>query len=346
MSKASPTRHYFTNGHLEEEVFKRQPEGFVEEGKEHLVCKLKQSLYGLKQSPRCWNSTLDTHLKGMGYVQSTNDPCIYTTSEGDFSIIGVYVDDFVIAAESSDKIEQVKTAPSQKFDVKDLGKLHYFILQKYSMVEAKPVKTPVSVSSKLLKASEEDELVDQCLYQSPVGSLLYLATRSRPDIAFTVNNVARFCSKPTKHHWMAVKQILRYLRGTTRFGLLYTKGAESEVLVGYADADWEGDCNDYKSTSGYVFQIGGTAVTWKSKKQSCVALSIAEAEYMALSSAAQEAVWVQELNSDLRDQQSQPILILEDNQSTISMAKNTADQNTSTSNTTSSENRSTVARFV
>ena len=111
---------------------------------------------------------------------------------------------------------------------------------------------------------------------------------------------------------MAVKRILRYLRGTTRFGLLYTKGAESEVLVGYADADWEGDCNDYKSTSGYVFQIGGTAVTWKSKKQSCVALSIAEAEYMALSSAAQEAVWVQELNSDLRDQQSQPILILED----------------------------------
>ena len=93
----------FLNGHLEEEMFMRQPEGFVEEGKEHLVCKLKQSLYGLKQSPRCWNSTLDAHLKGMGYVQSTNDPCIYTTSEGDFSIIGVYVDDFVIAAERSNK---------------------------------------------------------------------------------------------------------------------------------------------------------------------------------------------------------------------------------------------------
>ena len=117
----------FLNGHLEEEVFMRQPEGFVEKGKQHLVCRLKQSLYGLKQSPRCWNSTLDAHLKDMGYVQSTNDPCIYTTTDGELSIIGVYVDDFVIAGKSSERIEQVKAAISQKFDVKDLGELHYFL---------------------------------------------------------------------------------------------------------------------------------------------------------------------------------------------------------------------------
>ena len=99
------------------------------EGKEHLVCRLKQSLYGLKQSPscRCWNYTLDIHLKSMGYVQSTSDPCIYTSSEGETSIIGVYVDDFVIAAERPEKIEEVKVALAQKFDVKDLGKLHYFL---------------------------------------------------------------------------------------------------------------------------------------------------------------------------------------------------------------------------
>ena len=94
---------------------------------EHLVCRLKQSLYGLKQSPRCWTSTLDAHLKSMGYVQSTSDPCIYTSTEGEISIIGVYVDDFVIATESSERIEQVKAALSQKFDVKDLGSLHYFL---------------------------------------------------------------------------------------------------------------------------------------------------------------------------------------------------------------------------
>ena len=200
----------------------KQPEGFVVEGKEHLVCKLKQSLYGLKQSPRCWNSMLDAHLKGMGYVQCTNDPCIYTLAGGETIIIGVYVDDFVIAGKSSERIEQVKTSLSEKFDVKDLGELHYFlgvqivqdhkrgtvwmgqptfaesVLQKYNMSEAKSVKTPVSLNSKLLKASGECELVDQFLYQSAVGSLFYLATRSRPDIAFAINNVTRFCSKPTE----------------------------------------------------------------------------------------------------------------------------------------------------
>ena len=119
----------FLNGHLEDKVFMKQPEGFVVEGKEHLVCRLKQSLYGLKQSPRCWNSTLEAHLKDMGYVQSTNDPCIYTLTEGELSIIGVYVDDFVIAGESSEGIEQVKTALTQKFDVKDLGELHYLGVQ-------------------------------------------------------------------------------------------------------------------------------------------------------------------------------------------------------------------------
>ena len=182
-------------------------------------------------------------------------------------------------------------------------------------------KTPVNANSKLVKASEESELADQGFYQSVVGSLLYLSSRIRPDIAFAVNSAARFCSNPTKQHWTAVKRIFRYLRGTTQFGLLYSKG-ESDALVGYSDADWAGDCNDYKSTTGYMFQIGSTAVSWKSKKQSCVALSTAEAECMALASAAQEAVWMRELNSDLCNQPSEPTLIFEDNQSAISMARN------------------------
>jgi hypothetical protein len=121
---------------------------------------------------------------------------------------------------------------------------------------------------------------------------------------------------------MAVKRIFRYLKGTTHLGLLYSKGDETAALTGYSDADWGGDCNDYKSTTGYLFQIGGTAVTWKSKKQTCVALSTAEAEYIALSSAAQEVVWMRELSADLRNPQSQPTLIWEDNQSAISIAKN------------------------
>ena len=141
----------------------------------------------------------------------------------------------------------MKTALSQKFNVKDFGELHYFlgvqegivwigqptfteaVLRKYGMDDSKHVKTPVSLNCKLLKASEESEVVDQALYQSAVGSLLYLATRSRPDIAFAVNNVARFCSKSTKEHWMAVKRIFRYLRGTTHLGLLSTLTKLSQV---------------------------------------------------------------------------------------------------------------------
>ena len=128
--------------------------------------------------------------------------------------------------------------------------------------------------------------------------------------------MARFTSKPTKQHWIAVKRIFRYLRGTTNLGLLYSnEGRTKGALIGYSDADWGNDCNDSRSVTGYLFQIGGIAVTWRSQKQSCVALSTAEAEYMALSSAAQEAVWMRELNSDLGNLQSQPTLIFEDNQS-------------------------------
>ena len=121
---------------------------------------------------------------------------------------------------------------------------------------------------------------------------------------------------------MAVKRVFRYLRGTTQLGLLYTKEVESTVLIGYSEAAWGGACNDYKSTSGYLFMLGGTVVTWKSKKQSAVALSTAEAEYMALSSAAQEAIWLRELTSDLGNPQCQPTLLMEAKQSAISMAKN------------------------
>ena len=123
--------------------------------------------------------------------------------------------------------------------------------------------------------------MDQRLYQSAVGSLLYLSCWTRPDITFAVSNVACFCSKPTKQYWTAVKRIMRYLRGTQNYGILYTRDCATDV-EGYSDADWAGDVNDQKSTSGYVFTISGPAVSWKSKKQTSVALSTAEAEYMAL----------------------------------------------------------------
>ena len=127
--------------------------------------------------------------------------------------------------------------------------------------------------------------------------------------------------KPTQRHWTAAKRVLRYLRGTTQHGVIYRKEDKPE-LIGFSDADWAGDQNDRRSTSGYIFQVGSGAISWKSKKQDCVALSTAEAEYMALSSATQESVWLRKLFTELGSPPEGPTVINEDNQSTIAMAKN------------------------
>ena len=137
-----------------------------------------------------------------------------------------------------------------------------------------------------------------------------------------MSDVARFCGDPTEEHWVAVKRIMRYLRGTGDMDLLYDGNEETTTCVGYSDANWAGDLDDRKSTSGYVFQISNAAICWRSKKQSCVALSTAEAEYMALASATQEAIWLQQLLTDLKSKPNGSMLIFEDNQAAICMAKN------------------------
>ena len=162
---------------------------------------------------------------------------------------------------------------------------------------------------------------NQLLYQALVGSLLYLSTRTRPDIAYAVNSVARYCANPTNDHHTAVKGILRYLNGTHNLGLLY-RGDDCSEMKGYSDADWSGDVGDRKSTSGHLYLYAGGAVSWKSSKQSCVALSTAEGEYVTLSAAAQESVWLQQLMSDLMHSSKREMVIFEDNQSAICVAKN------------------------
>ena len=337
----------FLHGELTEEVYMKQPEGFIEQGKELLVCQLKRSIYGLKQSPRCWNHSLDSRLKEMKFKQTSGDPCLYVhlNSEGEMFLVAVYVDDIVLGGRSEAKMSVVKKELSDKFEMKDLGPLHHFlgvkviqnrhsgeiwigqplytekILQRYGMHDSKSVSTPVSPDVKLVASEGPDDACNQQMYQAVVGSLLYLSTKTRPDIAYAVSSVARFCVKPTKGHWTAVKRILRYLKGTSNLGLIYREDTPG-IITGYSDADWAGDVGDRKSTSGYVFLLGGAAISWKSSKQTCVALSTTEAEYIALSAAAQEAVWLQKLTSDLLNESVREISILEDNQSAICLAKN------------------------
>jgi hypothetical protein len=215
----------FLNGELSEDVYMNQPTGFIENGKENYVCRLKKSIYGLKQSPRCWNTALDCQLKKMNFMQTDADPCIYVSLDSSGTIIiAVYVDDILIAGETEKCVAEVKHAIASRFEVTDMGELHYFlgvkivrdrnngsvwlgqpaystsIMQQFDMQDAKTRKTPLDPSQKLTKGDEESTYIDKELYQSAVGKLLYLSIRTRPDIAFAVNTVAKFTSKPTEQH--------------------------------------------------------------------------------------------------------------------------------------------------
>ena len=202
------------------------------------------------------------------------------------------------------------------------GKLDEEIyMKKFGQTEAKPVSTPADLNVKLQKEDGVSRLVDAILYQSIVGSLLYAAIATRPDIAQAVGVVSKFCASPTQGHLTAAKRILRYLKGTTYLGLSYKKCAEGN-LTGYSDADWAGDMDDRHSTSGNVFFLAGGAVSWLSKKQATVALSTAEAEYVALSAATQEVIWLRRLFTDVGVPPEGPTIIHEDNQGAIAMAKN------------------------
>ncbi|KAF2368494.1 Reverse transcriptase RNA-dependent DNA polymerase [Trinorchestia longiramus] len=234
----------FLNGELSEEIYLTQPEGFVLEGNENLVCRLNKSLYGLKQSPKCWNTSLDGHLKQLGFKQSKNDACIYTrVCNKGLCIIAVYVDDIIIASDCIDEINEVKSYLSAKYKMKDLGKLSYFLgvsvmqtknevfleqcaytkalLSRFGMDNANSVATPVDLNADLVTTSDEVEGCDKNLYQSAVGSLLYLSTRTRSDITYAVNNVAKYCSKPRKNHWTCVKRTFRYMKGNMEIDRVY-----------------------------------------------------------------------------------------------------------------------------
>ena len=193
------------------------------------------------------------------------------------------------------------------------------LLMRFGMSESKSTKTPLDANETLTKATESDECMDRQLYQFAIGSLLYLSVGTRPDITFAVSLMAKFCANPLKHHWTGVKRIMCYLRGTTHHGISYSKQGAKE-RVGYSDADWGGDTDDRKSTSGYV--LSGGPVSWRSKKQSSVALSTAEAEYVAHSGAAQESIWLRQLLTELGNPPLGQTTIFEDNQSAIAMSGN------------------------
>ena len=258
------------------------------------------------------------------------------------TVVAVYVDDLVLIAKTTNELQKVKDSLSSRFKMKDMGKIHYCLgisieqdeerkclrmhqkqyienmLEKYRLTDANTVSTPADLSVKLKKDDGFSKDVDSTLYQSMIGSLLYAANSTRPDIAQAVGVVSRYTSRPSQAHLTALKRILRYLKRTASLAIKYQKSDDGD-LIGYSDADWAGDADDRHSTSGNLFLLAGGPISWQSKKQGVVALSTCEAEYVALSAAVQEAIWLKKLLADLGVVPKQPVVIMED---ALAVAKN------------------------
>lgn len=344
----------FLHGDLKEEIYLTQPDGFKVAGKEDWVCKLSKSLYGLKQSPRQWYKRFDMFMKGQKYKRSKYDHCVYLRrlQDGSYIYLLLYVDDMLIAAKSQTEIDKLKAQLSKEFEMKDLGEAKKIlgmeitrdrkrgklwlsqkqylqkVLQRFGIHEdTKPVSTPLAphlkLSSRLSPTTDEErEYMAKVPYANAVGSLMYAMVCTRPDISQAVSVVSRYMHDPGKGHWQAVKWILRYLQNTVDVGLTFEQDkSHGQCIVGYCDSDYAGDLDKRRSTTGYLFTLAKAPVSWKSTLQSTVALSTTEAEYMAITEAVKEAIWLHGLLKDLGVGQKQ-LEVYSDSQSAIHLAKN------------------------
>ncbi|KAL5724118.1 hypothetical protein ACHQM5_007419 [Ranunculus cassubicifolius] len=333
----------FLHGDLQEEVYVDQPHGYVIQGNERKVYRLRKALYGLKQAPRAWYSRIDSYFSEVGFQKCPYEPTLFikTSPDQKLLIVCLYVDDLIYTGNDATMIEDFRRSMMSEFEMTDLGKLHYFlgievqqssagiflsqrkyvgeILKRFRMENCNAVGTPAEVGVKLMKTSG-GQLVDSTLYKQIVGSLMYLTT-TRPDIMYAVSLISRYMDCPTAMHLHAAKRILRYLQGTKHFGILYQRGTKAE-LVGYTDSDYAGDPDDRKRTSGYVFMLGEAVVSWSSKKQPLVTLSTTEAEFVAAASCACQAIWLRRVLTELFCCPQGPTLIYCDNSSAIKLTRN------------------------
>lgn len=330
----------FLQGELDEEIYIEQPEGFKTNSNQ--VCRLNKAMYGLKQAGRQWNLKLESALMSYGLIKSQMDPCVYYNHDGTL-FLAIYVDDILIFWQNEKVLNELKKQLSQSFKMKDMGKAQgcigmkitqtadgieldqckYIndILTRFGMQEAKPISMPSDPNQKLSidMITDDDRKIGKIPYQEAVGSLLYLARCTRSDIAFAVNDVSRFNSNFGQAHWNAVKRIIRYLKGTIDYKLKFTNGGTE--IHGYGDSDWASDIDKRRSCTGYVFKLSNGAISWMSKRQPTVALSTTEAEYMAISAATQEAIWLNQLYAEINHGSVKPVKLFCDNRGAIEIAE-------------------------
>ncbi|KRY38733.1 Retrovirus-related Pol polyprotein from transposon TNT 1-94 [Trichinella spiralis] len=322
----------------------KQPPGF-EDTNNDMVWQLKRSIYGLKQSARAWNTKAREILTTVGFRQAKADLCLYTRKEPSRSMTYVllYVDDLLIAAENEAVALTINKQLSKYIEVKDLGEVSYYLgiqierkldgtflihqknkimqlLESCSMQEAKPVATPMETNYLSSLDEPSPALPDKTKYRYIIGSLLHISNVTGPDIALSVGLLCRKMETPTERNWKSAKRIIRYLAGTANAKLCLSS-TNDLILRGHVDADWAGEKSSRKSTSGYVFQLGHGTIAWSTKRQTIVALSTTEAEYVALAEASRELLWLRQLLNDFRVQTPDATTLYEDNQGCIRLVE-------------------------
>lgn len=342
----------FLNGEVDEEIYIAQPQGYTIPGREDEVCRLNKAIYGIKQASRIWNLTLHSALVTFGLKQCAADPCIYSRINKDgMVIVAIWVDDGLIAGSNGALIREIVEYLRAKFDM-ECGLAEHFVglliqrdrqnrkiylsapqyidkvLAKFNMTTCHPVALPADKGTPRLsktmspKYQDEREMMKKFPYREAVGSIMYAAITFRPDISFVAGQLAQHCENPGLKHWKAAKRVLRYLAGTKDSGICFDgSGTNQNVITGFTDADYAGDPDSRRSTSGFVFLLNKGAITWSSRRQPIVALSTMESEYIAASDSCREAIWLRLLLGELGSPQKYPTQLWCDNESAISIAK-------------------------
>lgn len=343
MSQVDVTGAYLY-GDLDDDIYMEEPEGFESASDGSVVCKLRKSIYGLKQSARQWNKKFTDVLHTVGLKQTKSDSCLFT-NDCHSLFFALYVDDGLIASTDKSAINSLIHKLSSCFTV-TVGDAKTFIglqveressnhllihqesyikrlLHQFAMTDCKPVSTPMDASSKLSVVDDEHVKDGNSFpYRQLVGSLMYLSVCTRPDISYAVSMLAQFFDRATEKHWGAAKRVLRYLSGTAKLGIRFGGRNSGGHLYGFSDADLGGCPETVKSRSGVVFMLNNGPITWMSKKQTTVATSTCNSEFIAAFEATKQAVWLRRLVADFGLAPKGPTPISVDNQSAIFLIKN------------------------
>ncbi|GJS95510.1 ribonuclease H-like domain, reverse transcriptase, RNA-dependent DNA polymerase [Tanacetum coccineum] len=332
----------FLHGDLKEEVYVTQPEGFIKRQDNGKVYRLIKALYGLRQAPRAWNIKLDNTLKSLDFKKCALEQAIYTkTSKDSTLLIGVYVDDLIITGTPKKEIDKFKAQMEEKFEMSDLGLLAYYlgievtqtngdisikqsayaskILKEAGMLDCNETLIPMDPGTRLTKINE-GTMVNSTEYRSLIGCLRYLL-HTRPDLSYSVGLLSRFMQEPREQHMKAIRQVLRYVKGTKDYGITYKHNGGNKIH-GFSDSSYGVNTQEGKGTTGIIFYYGESPISWNTQKQATVALSSCESEFIAATAAATQALWLKRLLSKLTHSQEEKITIQVDNKSAIALMKN------------------------